>query len=60
MSDNFTVTVDKYFLANALTSVMQMRGDLEDEESVIIDDLEYDEDNEHIVLNVSIKRMSVN
>lgn len=46
------ITVDKHFIAQAVTVAMQMRGELEEEDYIVVNDMAIDEDTGylHIVL----------
>ena len=45
----FDITIDKNFLANALTSVMHMNGDIEEREYLTIEFLEVEGEHFNIV-----------
>ena len=58
--DDFTITVDDNFIAQALTVAMQMRGDLEEEDFLEIMDMQIDEKTGYLNLLVLKKKATIN
>jgi hypothetical protein len=58
--DDYNVTVDTNFLANALTVVMQMKGDIEEDEYVVVYDMIIDDETGYLKLAVDKKRATIN
>lgn len=55
-----TITVDQFFLQSALTVAMQMRGDIEEDEYIIVHDMDIDEETGYLNLSVEKKGQTVN
>lgn len=55
-----TITVDHNFLQQALTIAMQMRGDIEENEYVIVHEMDIDEDSGYLNLSVEKKEQRYN
>lgn len=53
--EDFTITVDDHFLAQAITVAMQMRDELEDEEFIVVQDKQI-HNNGNLILLVARKK----
>lgn len=49
-----TITIDKAFLSMAITTVLQLRGEISDMEFIEVSEWEIDNDNETIELLVDL------
>lgn len=58
--NEFNISIDENFIANALTIAMQMRGDLEEEDYLIVQDMQIDDKTGYLNLIVSKKRVTIN
>jgi len=55
-----TVTVDNNFIGGAITVAMQMRGELEDKESIVVHEMRINEDNGYLDLICERKKETIN
>lgn len=57
--EDFTITVDDHFLAQAVTVAMQMRSELDEEEFIVVQDKQIS-DNGNLILLVAKKKATIN
>lgn len=55
-----TVTVDNNFIGGAITVAMQMRGELEEKESIVVHEMRLNEDSGYLDLLCERKKETVN
>lgn len=60
MNEWATITVDNKFIEQAITAVMHMRGELDEEEFVVVHEMEIDTETGYLNLVVEKRRVTVN